>query len=86
MCEICRRQRTPLLIATFIGGAALFISFKYRTVMQQSEAAKKANSKEGVNYSVAPGRSGIYSIPYSLGRLDPRTTANEVACGIGGGV
>jgi hypothetical protein len=56
---IHRRQRTPLLIATFFGGAALFVGFKFRTMMQQSEAAKKARDKEGVNYSVAPGRSGI---------------------------
>jgi hypothetical protein len=30
---------------------------KWRAVMQQTEAAKKAGSKE-INYSVAPGRSG----------------------------
>jgi hypothetical protein len=56
---ICRRQRTPLLLATFFGGAALFVGFKFRTMMTQSEAGKKARDKEGVNYSVAPGRSGM---------------------------
>jgi len=55
---IFSRQRTPLLIATFFGGSALFIGFKWRSVMQRSEAAKKASTKEGANYSVAPGRSG----------------------------
>jgi hypothetical protein len=55
---ICRRQRTPLL-ATFFGGAALFVGFKFRTMMTQSEAGKKARDKERVNYSVAPGRSGM---------------------------
>jgi len=56
------RQRTPLLLATFFGGAALFVGFKFRTMMQQSEAGKEARDKEGVNYSVAPGRSGMSSV------------------------
>jgi hypothetical protein len=70
---IRRRQRTPLLIATFFSGGALFIGLKYRTIMQRSEAAKKANAKEGVNYSVAPGRSGTF--PFLL--LDPRVLLNS---------
>ena len=37
--------------------------------MQQSEAGKQARDKEGVNYSVAPGRSGTSSfLPRSLMR------------------
>lgn len=55
-----RKQRTSLLLATFFGGAALFVGFKFRTMMTQSEAGKKARENNGgrVNYSVAPGRSG----------------------------
>lgn len=45
------------MVATFFGGAALFIGFKWRAVMARSEAAKRAGTKE-INYSVAPGRSG----------------------------
>jgi len=60
---ICRRQRTPLLLATFFGGAALFVGFKFRTMMTQSEAGKNARDKERVNYSVAPGRSGMRPPP-----------------------
>jgi hypothetical protein len=60
---ICRRQRTPLLLATFFGGAALFVGFKFRTMMTQSEAGKNARDKERVNYSVAPGRSGMLPPP-----------------------
>jgi hypothetical protein len=60
---ICSRQRTPLLLATFLGSAALFVGFKFRTMMTQSEAGKQAREKEGVNYSVVPGRSGILPFP-----------------------
>ncbi|KAH8593428.1 hypothetical protein B0O99DRAFT_627175 [Bisporella sp. PMI_857] len=51
------RRRTPLLLLTFLGGSAAFIGFKWRAVMQRSEAAKRASSKE-TNYAVVPGRSG----------------------------
>lgn len=50
------RQRTPLLLATFVGGSALFIGLKWRAVLARSEAAK--DTAKGINYSVAPGRSG----------------------------
>ncbi|KAF4635946.1 hypothetical protein G7Y89_g2145 [Cudoniella acicularis] len=51
------RQRTPLLIGTFLVGSAFFIGLKWRAVMQRSEAAKQASSK--TNYNVQPGeRSG----------------------------
>jgi len=52
-----RRQRTPLLLLAFFGGSAAFITFKWRAVMQRSEEAKIAGTKD-INYSVAPGRSG----------------------------
>jgi hypothetical protein len=42
--------------------------------MQRSEAAKKASAKEGVNYSVAPGRSGMLSFLLQ----DPRTLLTNV--------
>ncbi|KAH6676601.1 hypothetical protein B0J14DRAFT_585881 [Halenospora varia] len=51
------RQRGPLLIGTFLGASAFFIGLKWRAVMQRSEAAKQANSRD--NYHVQPGaRSG----------------------------
>lgn len=52
-----RRQRTPLLIGTFLAGSSIFIGLKWRAVMQRSEATKKATSKPA-NYSVDTGRSG----------------------------
>lgn len=55
--EYLRRQRNPLLLATFLGGSGLFIGLKWRAVVQRSEAAKKAGTTD-VNYHVAPGRSG----------------------------
>ncbi|RDL39953.1 Uncharacterized protein BP5553_04293 [Venustampulla echinocandica] len=54
------RQRTPLLIGTFIAGSSIFIGLKWRAVMQRSEAAKKATSKPA-NYSVDTGRSGQFA-------------------------
>jgi len=51
------RQRTPLLFLAFFGVGGLFIGLKWRAVMQRSEAANKAGTA-GINYSVAPGRSG----------------------------
>ncbi|TVY21313.1 hypothetical protein LARI1_G000459 [Lachnellula arida] len=57
--SILSRQRTPILIGTFLTGSALFVGLKWRAVMARSEAAKKASSKEAnANFSVAPGRSG----------------------------
>ncbi len=55
-----RRQRVPLLIATFLGGTAAFVSFKFRAVMTRSEEVKKATSGTKANYSVVPGRSGVF--------------------------
>lgn len=52
-----RRQRNPLLLAAFIGGGGIYLGLKWRAVLQASEAAKKAGTKD-INYSVAPGRSG----------------------------
>ena len=63
--SINRKQRTPLLLATFVGGGALFIGLKWRAVLQKSEAAKLATTRTGsgkadVNYSVDAGRSGKF--------------------------
>jgi hypothetical protein len=46
------------------GGSAFFIGMKWRAVLQRSEASKAAS--KGVNYSVAPGRSGTIPYPYSF--------------------
>jgi hypothetical protein len=78
---ICRRQRTPLLLATFFGGAALFVGFKFRTMMTQSEAGKKARDKERVNYSVAPGRSGM--LPPPTFKIPRKVRIETVANGSG---
>jgi hypothetical protein len=51
-------RRRPFLFTALFGGSALFIGLRWRAVLQRSEAAKKAASKD-VNYSVAPGRSGM---------------------------
>jgi hypothetical protein len=60
----CRRQRTPLLLVTFLAGGSLFVGFKWRAVMARSEAAKRANARPGDNdkavkyFGVEAGRSG----------------------------
>ncbi|TVY75779.1 hypothetical protein LSUE1_G004477 [Lachnellula suecica] len=56
MSTFTSRQRTPLFIGAFLGAGALFIGLKWRAVLDRSEAAKKASTKE--NFSVATGRSG----------------------------
>ncbi|TVY37106.1 hypothetical protein LSUB1_G004239 [Lachnellula subtilissima] len=58
--SLLSRQKTPILIATFLTASSLFVGLKWRAVMARSEAAKKASSKEGnanANFSVATGRS-----------------------------
>ncbi|KAG4437357.1 hypothetical protein IFR05_007163 [Cadophora sp. M221] len=62
--SVFSRQRTPLLIATFFGGSAVFVALKWRAVFSRSEAAKRATTKtKDINYSVAPGRSGEIIYP-----------------------
>lgn len=52
-----RKQRAPLVIAAIVAGSGLFIGLKWRAVMARSDAAKRANE-----YTVAPGRSGEFSV------------------------
>ncbi|KAI6247497.1 hypothetical protein HI914_03843 [Erysiphe necator] len=49
--------RSPYVIGGLFGLSALFLGFKMRAVMERSESAKRAASKD-TNYSVVPGRSG----------------------------
>ncbi|KAB8298215.1 hypothetical protein EYC80_001954 [Monilinia laxa] len=49
-------SRQRLILGTFLGGGALFIGMKWKAVLQRSEAAKIAGSKQ--NFAVAAGRSG----------------------------
>lgn len=54
-----RRRSAPLLPLAFLLGAGLFLGYKWRAVMQRSEAAKKASEREGrVDFRVVTGRSG----------------------------
>ncbi|CZT45317.1 uncharacterized protein RSE6_05615 [Rhynchosporium secalis] len=60
------RQRTPLLIATFFGGIAVFGALKWRAVFSRSESAKRATTRtKDINFSVDPGRSGENECPTS---------------------
>ncbi|KAJ8060143.1 hypothetical protein OCU04_010492 [Sclerotinia nivalis] len=49
-------SRQRLILGTLLGGGALFVSMKWKAVMQRSEAAKIAGSPR--NFAVAAGRSG----------------------------
>ncbi|RKF53970.1 hypothetical protein OnM2_100018 [Erysiphe neolycopersici] len=49
--------RSPYVMAGLCGVSVIFIGLKWRAVMERSEAAKRATSKD-INYFVVPSRSG----------------------------
>jgi hypothetical protein len=56
------KNRTPLLLLTFIAGGAAFVGMKYRAVTQASEIAKREGGgrggRGGKGFGVEAGRSG----------------------------